>query len=164
MSQTSLPNVTVSTGDTRKQNWHLYIIRQSSTHNADQLPALPCACAVEELEEDSSSSDHQDLRATTDYGLNISICHSAATRRPQQIIGRPSPCFTPAPSPSLPPCSLRRPPPVVWKNMFVFGEKSKGAAAADITRPRGGQAGGGGRAGGQAVTPLSLVAGWLAHR
>ena len=40
----------------------------------------------------------------------------------------------------LPPASPSL-PPVVWKNMFVFGEKSKGAAtaaaAADITRPRG---------------------------
>ena len=35
----------------------------------------------------------------------------------------------------LPPASPSL-PPVVWKNMFVFGEKSKGAAA-DITRPRG---------------------------
>ena len=45
-------------------------------------------------------------------------------------------------TPSLPPLPAAcLSPPVVWKNMFVFGEKSK-AAAADITRPRGG---GGGR-------------------
>ena len=87
---------------------------------------------------------YQDPRQRGDGLGPISICHWRR-RRPQQIIGRtdgrrrPSPCFTPAPScpsPAVPLPACVPLPPVVWKNMFVFGEKSKGAAA-DITRPRG---------------------------
>ena len=55
------------------------------------------------------------------------------------------------PSPSLPASPSL--PPVVWKNMFVFGEKSKGAAA-DITRPRGRR-----RAAAAAASPVAAAGG-----
>ena len=54
-------------------------------------------------------------------------------------------------------------PPVVWKNMFVFGEKSKGAAtaatAADITRPRGSRSRRSRRAAAAAASPVARAAG-----
>ena len=66
-----------------------------------------------------------------------------------------TPSLPPSLLPPLPAACLS--PPVVWKNMFVFGEKSKAAAAAaDITRPRGG---GGGR---QVVVAAAAPA--AAHR
>ena len=72
--------------------------------------------------------------------LNLSLA-AAATSTDYWKDGRAAATFTLfyactlLPVVPLPPASPSL-PPVVWKNMFVFGEKSKGAAA-DITRPRG---------------------------